>query len=389
MRLIEVIMEKRRNERAGETRDPRENPLTNGIVWHDSRMRKSGIAMVRGGQASRSVTLAPRHLVPVSTGFDSRRGKPPPPSRWIFVRVDPCRKVPLVGEFSRGSHLSVPLHYGAAPYLHRCTLIGSQDIAVKSRPKPLHSLYRNQQPTSKMTAILLHIGLSVLHVFRKIGRNRERTVLYQLYNQKLPELYKATMLKTQNATESASATVVFTTIPQPQKPLARNMSDAVRQSALGVHWTSLQSSVQLTCSVAARSHVHARHRREDCTIVGCLARRGDTALHAPVGVSVALLHRSLSHSHTLDDHLKFCFHEGNLDNGRTLSVNNEVLRADAGEMTREWSSAGTQGRGEREMAEKIRRQAASSGTITTCENLGSDPARPGLDPVRLGGRRAV
>ncbi|KAJ8871711.1 hypothetical protein PR048_028042 [Dryococelus australis] len=36
-------MEQRRNEREGETGDPRENPLTNGIVRHDSHMRKSGV----------------------------------------------------------------------------------------------------------------------------------------------------------------------------------------------------------------------------------------------------------------------------------------------------------------------------------------------------------
>ncbi|KAJ8867725.1 hypothetical protein PR048_031528 [Dryococelus australis] len=34
-------MERRRNEGARETGDPRENPLTNGIVWHDSHLRKS------------------------------------------------------------------------------------------------------------------------------------------------------------------------------------------------------------------------------------------------------------------------------------------------------------------------------------------------------------
>ncbi|KAJ8890127.1 hypothetical protein PR048_009634 [Dryococelus australis] len=43
MRVIEVIMARRRNERTGETGDPRENPPTNGIVRHDSHMRKSGV----------------------------------------------------------------------------------------------------------------------------------------------------------------------------------------------------------------------------------------------------------------------------------------------------------------------------------------------------------
>ncbi|KAJ8893765.1 hypothetical protein PR048_006365 [Dryococelus australis] len=42
MRVIEGSMEQRRNERVGETGDHRENPLTNGIVRHDSHMRKSG-----------------------------------------------------------------------------------------------------------------------------------------------------------------------------------------------------------------------------------------------------------------------------------------------------------------------------------------------------------
>ncbi|KAJ8866343.1 hypothetical protein PR048_032186 [Dryococelus australis] len=35
-------MEQRLNARAGETGDPRENPLTSGIVRHDSHMPKSG-----------------------------------------------------------------------------------------------------------------------------------------------------------------------------------------------------------------------------------------------------------------------------------------------------------------------------------------------------------
>ncbi|KAJ8882901.1 hypothetical protein PR048_014732 [Dryococelus australis] len=56
MRIIEVSMEKRRNERAGETGDPRENPPTNGIVRHDSHMRKSG------ERANRSATAAPLSL---------------------------------------------------------------------------------------------------------------------------------------------------------------------------------------------------------------------------------------------------------------------------------------------------------------------------------------
>ncbi|KAJ8867056.1 hypothetical protein PR048_032918 [Dryococelus australis] len=43
MRVIEASMEQLRNERTGETGDPRENPPTNGIVRHDSHMRKLGV----------------------------------------------------------------------------------------------------------------------------------------------------------------------------------------------------------------------------------------------------------------------------------------------------------------------------------------------------------
>ncbi|KAJ8895119.1 hypothetical protein PR048_000444 [Dryococelus australis] len=55
----------RRNERAGEIEDPRENPPTNGILRHDSQMRKSGVTcagiepgvdLVGGEQANRSAT---------------------------------------------------------------------------------------------------------------------------------------------------------------------------------------------------------------------------------------------------------------------------------------------------------------------------------------------
>ncbi|KAJ8897529.1 hypothetical protein PR048_002876 [Dryococelus australis] len=43
IKVIVVIMEQRWNERAGETGDPRENPLTNGIVRHDRHVRKSEV----------------------------------------------------------------------------------------------------------------------------------------------------------------------------------------------------------------------------------------------------------------------------------------------------------------------------------------------------------
>ncbi|KAJ8869495.1 hypothetical protein PR048_028486 [Dryococelus australis] len=45
--VIKVSMEQHRNEEMGETGDPRENPLTSGIVWRDSHMRKSNIVTLK------------------------------------------------------------------------------------------------------------------------------------------------------------------------------------------------------------------------------------------------------------------------------------------------------------------------------------------------------
>ncbi|KAJ8883324.1 hypothetical protein PR048_015167 [Dryococelus australis] len=52
MVVIKVTMEQRRNERVGETGDPRENPPTNGIVRHDSHMRKFGVTRLGIGPGS-------------------------------------------------------------------------------------------------------------------------------------------------------------------------------------------------------------------------------------------------------------------------------------------------------------------------------------------------
>ncbi|KAJ8867879.1 hypothetical protein PR048_031684 [Dryococelus australis] len=52
-------MELRRNERAGETGDPRQNPPTNGIVRHESHVRKSGDLTVRWHSAKVGSRVCP------------------------------------------------------------------------------------------------------------------------------------------------------------------------------------------------------------------------------------------------------------------------------------------------------------------------------------------
>ncbi|KAJ8881787.1 hypothetical protein PR048_018273 [Dryococelus australis] len=49
----------------------------------------------------------------------------------------------LVGGFSQGSPVSLPLHSGTAPYSPRSTLIGSQDLDVKEPSKSSHYTYRD------------------------------------------------------------------------------------------------------------------------------------------------------------------------------------------------------------------------------------------------------
>ncbi|KAJ8890745.1 hypothetical protein PR048_010254 [Dryococelus australis] len=52
-----------------------------------------------------------------------------------FRRRKLCWTMPLVSGFSRGSPVPLPLHSGATPFSPHFTLIGSQDLVVKMRPK--------------------------------------------------------------------------------------------------------------------------------------------------------------------------------------------------------------------------------------------------------------
>ncbi|KAJ8877245.1 hypothetical protein PR048_021699 [Dryococelus australis] len=72
--VIDMSMEQHRNERVGETGDPRENPPTNGLVRHDSHVRKSGVtppgsfsrmtldAEIRGRLRKNGITSTRREL---------------------------------------------------------------------------------------------------------------------------------------------------------------------------------------------------------------------------------------------------------------------------------------------------------------------------------------
>ncbi|KAJ8870091.1 hypothetical protein PR048_029102 [Dryococelus australis] len=85
MRVIEVSMEQRKHERAGETGDPRENPPTNCVVRHDSQMRKFphdlardlfGFALVGGEWANRSAIAAPCKQSLLTRPVPAKQAKP-------------------------------------------------------------------------------------------------------------------------------------------------------------------------------------------------------------------------------------------------------------------------------------------------------------------------
>ncbi|KAJ8882725.1 hypothetical protein PR048_014538 [Dryococelus australis] len=85
------------------------------------------IMMLRGAQ------ISPPHSIHFTLSLVNRvrfpAGLLPDFRTW-----ETCRTMPLVGEFSRGSAVSPPPHFGAALHSPHFTLISSQDLDVTSRP---------------------------------------------------------------------------------------------------------------------------------------------------------------------------------------------------------------------------------------------------------------
>ncbi|KAJ8871512.1 hypothetical protein PR048_027834 [Dryococelus australis] len=113
MREMKVNMEQHRNEGAGETGDPRENPPIKGIVRHDPHMRKSGdpagIALVAGERANRSATEAPVPLKPLllfllgrATGAERLDCSPPIKVDRVHFPAGSLREVGIVLDDAAG-----------------------------------------------------------------------------------------------------------------------------------------------------------------------------------------------------------------------------------------------------------------------------------------------
>ncbi|KAJ8869012.1 hypothetical protein PR048_030558, partial [Dryococelus australis] len=129
MRVIEVSMEQRRNERAGEMGDPEKNRRVNGIVRHDSHMQKlratrSGIEPGSPWWELSRLTVQPPWPRNKRSGsavslLASHHGDPGSiPGRVTpdFRTWESCRTMLLVDGFSRDLPFHMPFHSGAAPH---------------------------------------------------------------------------------------------------------------------------------------------------------------------------------------------------------------------------------------------------------------------------------
>ncbi|KAJ8870512.1 hypothetical protein PR048_029535 [Dryococelus australis] len=222
MRVIEVSMERAGMKRREETGEPRENPLTNGIVQHNSHMRKSGgggytsglpslaharEAMTTSRQAwshrktpqrpvngddaadigqcnplEVSFVVGPLERRPLQMGVAERLARSPPTKTNRvrspagspeFRKWESCRTMPLVGGFSRGSPVSPVLSSFRCRYIFTSiTRIGSQDLAVKSRPNLVtHSLTQ----TFRCRAL----AISLDRRMKKAARPMAMTILHK------------------------------------------------------------------------------------------------------------------------------------------------------------------------------------------------------------------
>ncbi|KAJ8866865.1 hypothetical protein PR048_032727 [Dryococelus australis] len=139
MRVIEVSMERRRNGGVGETGGTRENPPTSGIVRHDSHLQKPGLARP-GLNADRIAAHTQLHsITAVVQWLDyspptklNRIRFPARPSPDFRICAGRCR---WLAGFLEDLPFPPSLHSGAAPHSPRFILVGSREIAVKSRPK--------------------------------------------------------------------------------------------------------------------------------------------------------------------------------------------------------------------------------------------------------------
>ncbi|KAJ8873909.1 hypothetical protein PR048_024745, partial [Dryococelus australis] len=130
----------------GKREIPEKNPLTRGIFRDDSHLRKSGsghratfdyetLYFIKEYCLLYSASGRSKHAIRVQ----SPAGSPD------FCMWESCRMMPLVGGFSWGSPVSPAPSFRCCSILTSITLIGSQDLAVKSSPNLLtHSHISNK-----------------------------------------------------------------------------------------------------------------------------------------------------------------------------------------------------------------------------------------------------
>ncbi|KAJ8888378.1 hypothetical protein PR048_007868 [Dryococelus australis] len=376
--------------------DPRENPLTNGIVRHDSHMQKS--ASVSSDCAEQTAhdadlrkklsrcDLLQRHLLLLAAGWSSilprssyghgvvkisSIGSYLDNSKRAVNKETPARHPPrLTGGVAPGvSHTEIVvddtagrrvfsgipppffLHFGASPYSPHFTLIGSRDLDVEwMRPVSWPARSPDLSPLDFFFCDCLK---SRVYSGRRSGtRDQLLQAITDVTNQ----------LRNEHAGMQWQHAMVGYNVSQPAYGLGSFIHHPPRPTGCRDGCNDFLS-LPATLAVTSRSRRHLyrpapsnppRRRRPNCHSNGASRLPGLRPAPRRRCADTASC-RSPDLTSLNKNCANISYFSKSYDKGIWAALNIEVLRADEGEMRWEWSSAGMQRLGKWEIPEKTRR----------------------------------
>ncbi|KAJ8883996.1 hypothetical protein PR048_015852 [Dryococelus australis] len=362
----EVSMEQRQNSRAGEAGDSRENPSTSGVIPYDYTTpprhpdwfpTKSSIALLRGTSCCQLDSFG-KHFIATGAAQRFREAFWSGQHETSIQGESRCTNIKLISDLTSSA----------------ANLTWSMEVIP----------YQEDQSTNIHTEILLcrilaeQCQVRVLPVVMVSGGDsqggrepsgyikRARVVFWETLPRRRAGVLPVVMVSggdSQGGREPSGyirrARVVFwETLPR-----RRAGNQWVFGFALGLKRASGSSRRKVVLEEVEDDSWNGTDG------VGCVneivedcVRKGNTATF------VCLVERVSSGPTSLKVVLK---HKSNLaKSGEAGHHAQRVLEGRWGCLRGVWSSTGMKGRGKRENPEKTRQPAASSGTISTCENLG-------------------